>query len=59
MQVALNGDDEYSGGRLVFVTNGSLHIPRRPEGAVTIHQNDIVHGVSILKSGTRYGLFFL
>ena len=59
LQVALNGDDEYEGGRLVFATNGALIAPERPEGTVTIHQNDIAHGVSLLESGIRYGLFFL
>jgi hypothetical protein len=34
-------------------------MPDRPEGAITIHHNDIVHGVSLLESGVRYGLFFL
>ena len=59
LQVALNGDDEYEGGRLVFATNGTLIAPERSEGTVTIHQNDIAHGVSLLESGIRYGLFFL
>ena len=27
MQVALNGDDEYQGGNLVFATQGKLHAP--------------------------------
>ena len=59
MQVAINGDDEYVGGRLVYATNEGLNAPPRPAGTVTIHHNDIVHGVSLLESGTRYGLFFL
>lgn len=59
LQVSLNSDTEYEGGRLVFVTDGKLVIPERLSGTVTIHHNDIVHGVSLLKSGVRYGLFFL
>ena len=59
MQVALNGEDSYEGGELVFITNGELQIPKRPAGTVTIHSNDIVHGVKLLRAGTRYGLFFL
>ena len=59
MQVALNGDDEYEGGRLVFASQGKLHAPSRSAGTVSIHENDIVHGVSQLHSGVRYGLFFL
>jgi len=57
MQVALNGDDEYNGGRLLFATKAGLKSPPRPTGAVTIHEHDIVHGVTELQSGVRYGLF--
>jgi len=59
MQVALNGDDEYAGGRLVFLTDSGLHVPRRSAGTITVHDDKIVHGVTVLKQGTRYGLFFL
>ena len=59
MQVALNSDCEYSGGNLVYAIDGNLVAPKRPAGTVSIHQNDIVHGVSLLNSGVRYGLFFL
>ena len=59
LQVALNGEADYVGGRLIFATNGALYAPERPEGTVTIHHNDIAHGVSVLESGIRYGLFFL
>ena len=58
MQVAMNDDDEYKGGRLVFLSQDSLHAPKRPVGTVSIHENDIVHGVSMFEAGTRYGLFF-
>jgi len=60
MQIALNDDTEYVGGRLVFATNdGALYVPRRPAGSVTIHNNTVVHGVSTLRTGVRYGLFLL
>ena len=59
LQLTLNSDTEYEGGSLVFATDGKLVVPERPAGTVTIHHNDIVHGVSLLKSGVRYGLFFL
>jgi hypothetical protein len=58
MQIALNGDQEYRGGRLVFITDKGFVVPRRPVGSATIHTNEIVHGVSTLLSGVRYGLFF-
>ena len=58
MQVALN--DDFKGGKLVFICDGGKIIaPERPPGTVTIHHNNIVHGVTLLQQGTRYGLFFL
>ena len=52
MQVALNDEDEYGGGRLTFLTSaGGPEAPHRAAGTVTIHGNDIVHGVSELTSG--------
>lgn len=59
MQVALNGDNEYNGGRLVYSNSDGLHEPCRPAGSATIHDNTIPHGVTPLVSGIRYGLFFL
>jgi hypothetical protein len=41
------------------LTKDKLEAPARPAGTISIHKNDIVHGVSVLHSGTRYGLFFL
>jgi len=63
MQIALNGDDEYIGGRLVFVTREEqsvkFMIPNREAGIATIHNDTIIHGVTQLVKGVRYGLFFL
>ena len=60
MQVALNDDDEYTGGRLMFLTgDGTLHVPKRTAGSYTIHNSFVVHGVSEHKEGLRYGLFFI
>ena len=59
VQVALNGDDQYDGGRLVYATPSGVFIPHRPTGAVTVHNNGIVHGVTKLEEGVRYGLFLL
>ena len=60
MQVSINSDQEYEGGQLMYLTDGEIHIPSRSEpGTITIHENDIVHGVTELVSGVRYGLFFL
>ena len=57
MQVALNGDDEYDGGRLTFATADGFLQPARPRGSATTHTNSLVHGVSTLARGVRYGLF--
>ena len=57
MQVALNGDDEYGGGKLTFATADGFVQPARPRGTATTHANSLVHGVSALTHGVRYGLF--
>jgi hypothetical protein len=49
MQVALNDDTEYDGGRLVCITREGFHFPRRPAGTVTIHDNTVVHGVTQMR----------
>jgi hypothetical protein len=59
LQVALNDDSEYEGGRLVFVSNGKLEIPKRKSGTITLHEKNIIHGVTALRSGVRYGLLIL
>jgi len=59
MQVALNGDSEFQGGKLVFVGNGKIFIPKREAGTATVHGCKVVHAVTPLKSGPRYSLFFL
>ena len=58
MQVVLN--QNYAGGSLVFLSDGGqVSIPRRSLGSATIHDCSIVHGVSRIKDGVRFGLFFL
>lgn len=57
MQVALNAEADYCGGRLVFATGTGFVIPARPAGTATIHTDRIVHGVTALTSGVRYSLF--
>jgi hypothetical protein len=59
MQVALNDCSEYIGGRIVYASHNKLIAPVRNTGTAIIHQNNIIHGVSVLEKGTRYGLFFL
>ena len=59
MQISLNNDSEYKGGKLIYASEGKLHIPKLSFGTITVHDNRIVHAVTSLKSGVRYGLFFL
>lgn len=58
VQLTLNGDDEYLGGRLCFYSpDVGLQIPRRPAGTLTIHPKEQLHGVTRLFGGKRYSLF--
>jgi hypothetical protein len=59
MQVALNGDSEFQGGKLVFAANGKIFIPKREAGTATVHGCKVVHAVTPLMNGPRYSLFFL
>jgi len=59
MQVALNGDSEFQGGKLVFAANRKILIPKREAGTATVHGCKVVHAVTPLKNGPRYSLFFL
>ena len=59
MQVSLSDDTDYEGGKLAYISKGVLKIPKRSFGTYTIHLNDIVHGVTEMISGVKYGLFFL
>jgi len=59
MQIALNSDCQYSGGKLVFVTAEGLQQPKRPAGLISIHDSTILHGVTRHITGVRYSLFFL
>ncbi len=53
LQLSLNDDSEYIGDKLIYPSNGELYIPKRKSGTVTIHDNKIVHGVSMLESGSQ------
>jgi hypothetical protein len=60
MQVVLNeNEDDCNGGRLVFATCKGFIVPCRLAGSCTIHEGDILHGVTALQSGVRYSLFLL
>ncbi len=57
MQIPLNDDSEYYGGRLVLVTEQGMGVPPRKPGSATIHTAGVVHGVTRLRGGTRYSFF--
>ena len=59
MQVPLNNDTDYVGIVYVNGKDAKITVPSRPAGSYTIHDDKILHGVSRLDSGVRYGLFFL
>lgn len=56
MNVALNDDEDYVRGRMVYVTVEGIVTPERKEGTVVMHNNKVVHGVQRLQSGARYDL---
>ena len=59
VQLTLNGDDKYEGGRICYVCgeNAVLTVPKRPAGTLTIHDGNVLHGVTRLHRGVRYSLF--
>lgn len=57
VQVCLNSETEYVGGRLLFFAQGKCFCPKREKGFVSIHNRDILHAVTSLRSGIRYSLF--
>ena len=58
VQIALNNDDEYVGGRLCFVTldasrNPVLTVVERPAGTLTCHPAKVLHAATKLHAGVR------
>lgn len=56
VNVALNDDDEYVGGRLLALHNQELQVLERQEGDATCHQGSVFHAVSAITEGTRYSM---
>ena len=56
VNIALNDDDSFDGGRLLTVNGSALKAPSRPVGSAIVHAGNLVHGVTRIKSGTRYSL---
>jgi large subunit ribosomal protein L40e len=55
LQCPLN--EEYDGGELVWAVEGGLEVPGRAAGSATMHTAGVVHGVTAMTRGVRYGLF--
>ena len=60
LQVPLSADGECTGGRLIFAgSDGKLLEVERVRGALLAHGSYVVHGVTRLLRGVRYGLYAL
>lgn len=59
LKISLNKESEYKGGHLIYLTNGKINKSEQKIGSITIHTNEIIHGVSPIISGIRYSLFIL
>ncbi len=57
IQVFLNDESEYEGGRTIYQQNSGIFIPFRPIGDAVFHDDTIQHAVSPITSGKRYSLF--
>ena len=56
LNVALSPDGAHEGGRLHAILEGRHRAISRQEGEATVHGDDVVHGVSAMRSGVRYSL---
>ncbi len=60
VQVPLSDDASCIGGRLLFAcTDGQLLTAKRRQGCLLAHDGDVVHGVTRLIQGVRFGLYAL
>ena len=60
IQVPLSTDKVGNGGQPVFLLgSGAVQLPSRQAGWALGHHGDVVHGVTTLMAGRRYGLFVL
>jgi len=56
VNIPLNSESCYDGGRLQFMVNNEIDQPHRNVGSAAIFDDTVLHGVTELVSGTRYGL---
>ena len=53
-------NDDYEGGDLTYLLEDGVRCPRRPAGSATVHGGAlgrVMHAVTKLRGGVRYGLF--
>jgi hypothetical protein len=56
INIALNADETFEGGRLLTCTNHAIRVLPRDEGDLTIHSSSLLHAVTQMHSGVRYSL---
>jgi uncharacterized protein (TIGR02466 family) len=56
VNIALNDDSSFDGGRLLALNGAALKAPPHSRGTAILHAGNLVHGVSKVESGTRYSL---
>ena len=57
VNVALTSDTrDIEGGRLLGVYGGVIQPILRAEGEATVHSSSLMHGVTLVRRGTRYSL---
>ncbi|CAB9503598.1 expressed unknown protein [Seminavis robusta] len=59
MQLALNGPEQYQGGKLCFFSNNRLEVLTRPAGSLVGHPRELLHAVTALTGGVRKSLFLV
>ncbi|MET0876304.1 MAG: TIGR02466 family protein [Tardiphaga sp.] len=56
VNIALNDDTGFEGGRLLALNGSTLMAPSRRVGTAILHAGTLVHGVTKIERGTRYSL---
>lgn len=59
MTLALNGQDEYEGGRIIYIQDGKPIMPNLEAGSILVHSNMIAYGVTRQVAGMKYELCFV
>lgn len=57
LQIPLNDESSYKGGKLCFFINEKIIVPPRVPGSMTFHNRDVLHGVTSVQEGIRNSFF--